>query len=127
MTIPTSTATPQSPTGTHTDADAPESSPPTPAALAERRGWGDRIAFHQGHRAWTHGEVHELAGRAAGALRGHGVGAGDRVLLALPDGIAWVAAFLATARLGAVAVLVNPEPPRPSTRSWPRTPRPCSA
>lgn len=111
MTIPTSTPTPRSPTGTHADADAPGNLATHLAALAERRGWGDRIAFHQGHRAWTHGEVHELAGRAAGVLRGHGVGAGDRVLLALPDGIAWVAAFLATARLGAVAVLVNPELP----------------
>lgn len=36
---------------------------------------------------------------------------GDRVLLALPDGITWVTAFLAIARLGAVAVLVNPELP----------------
>lgn len=35
------------------------------AALAERRGWSDRPAFHQGHRAWTHAEVHDLAARAA--------------------------------------------------------------
>ncbi|MFF3143422.1 acyl-CoA synthase, partial [Streptomyces sp. NPDC057927] len=69
MTIPTSTPTPQAPTGTHADADAPGNLATHLAALAERRGWGDRIAFHQGHRAWTHGEVHELrrAGhRAAG-------------------------------------------------------------
>lgn len=81
------------------------------ADLAERRGWLDRPAFHQGHRAWTHGEVHALAARAAGVLAGHGVTAGDRVVLALPDGIAWVVAFLGIARLGAVAVLVNPELP----------------
>ncbi|TQJ55214.1 AMP-binding protein [Streptomyces sp. NBC_00080] len=83
------------------------------AALAERSGWGGRAAFHQGHRVWTHGEVHELGARAAGVLTELGVRAGDRVLLALPDGIAWVAAFLGVARLGAVAVLVNPELPAP--------------
>ncbi|WP_055524041.1 benzoate-CoA ligase family protein [Streptomyces graminilatus] len=84
------------------------------AALAERRGWSDRAAFHQsdqGHRSWTHGEVHELAARTATVLARHGVKAGDRVLLALPDGITWVTVFLAAARLGAVAVLVNPELP----------------
>ncbi|MFB6843595.1 AMP-binding protein [Streptomyces sp. NPDC056373] len=81
------------------------------AELAERRGWTARTAFHQGHRAWTHGEVHGLAARAATVLAGHGVRPGDRVLLALPDSPAWVTAFLATARLGAVAVPVNPELP----------------
>ena len=55
--------------------------------------------------------MHELAARTATVLARHGVGAGDRVLLALPDGITWVTAFLALARLGAVAVLVNPELP----------------
>jgi fatty acid CoA ligase FadD22 len=33
------------------------------------------------------------------------------VLLSLPDGIGWITAFLATARLGAIAVLANPELP----------------
>ncbi|MFI6930093.1 AMP-binding protein [Streptomyces sp. NPDC050287] len=93
------------------DADAPGNLAAHLAALAERRGWTGRAAFRQGHRVWTHGEVHALAGRAAGVLAEQGVRPGDRVLLALPDGIAWVTAFLATARLGAVAVLVNPELP----------------
>ncbi|MFJ4938975.1 AMP-binding protein [Streptomyces pseudovenezuelae] len=91
--------------------DAPGNLAVQLADLAERRGWTDRPAFHQGHRAWTHGEVHALAARAATVLAAHGTGPGDRVVLALPDGIAWVAAFLAVARLGAVAVLVNPELP----------------
>ncbi|MBW8799232.1 MAG: AMP-binding protein [Streptomyces sp.] len=79
--------------------------------LAERHSWRDRPAFHQGHRAWTHGEVHDLGARAATVLAAQGVACGDRVVLALPDSIAWVVAFLAVARLGAVAVLVNPELP----------------
>lgn len=93
------------------DVDAPGNLAAQLADLAERRGWEGRPAFHQGHRTWTHGEVHALAARAAGVLAGQGARAGDRVVLALPDGIAWVTAFLAVARLGAVAVLVNPELP----------------
>ncbi|MEV6478765.1 benzoate-CoA ligase family protein [Streptomyces sp. NPDC051576] len=93
------------------DAEAPGNLAAQLAGLAERRGWAGRAAFHQGHRTWTHGEVHALAARAATVLAGHGVRPGDRVVLALPDGIAWVTAFLAAARLGAVAVLVNPELP----------------
>ncbi|MFF8969586.1 AMP-binding protein [Streptomyces sp. NPDC014995] len=104
MTSPRSTL---SPAGT----DSPENLAARLTALADARGWHGRTAFHVGHRTWTHGEVHEFAARAATVLAGHGVGPGDRVLIALPDGIAWVAAFLATARLGAVAAPVNPELP----------------
>ncbi|MCG7208599.1 AMP-binding protein [Streptomyces arenae] len=78
---------------------------------AERYGWNGRPAFHQGHRVFTHGEVHELGARTATVLAEHGAGPGDRVVLALPDSMAWVVAFLALARLGAVAVPVNPELP----------------
>jgi fatty acid CoA ligase FadD22 len=81
------------------------------AARAKRRGWDARPAFLTGSRAWKHGEVHDLAARAATVLAARGVRPGDRVLLALPDGIGWVTAFLATARLGATAVLANPELP----------------
>ncbi|MEU3598935.1 AMP-binding protein [Streptomyces sp. NPDC006798] len=83
----------------------------TAAALeltAAEHGWTTRTAFHEGDRSITHGEVHELSAKAARVLAEHGVETGRRVLIALPDGIAWVVAFLATARLGAVAVLVNP-------------------
>lgn len=118
------------------------------AALAERRGWTGRPAFHQGHRAYSHGEVHDLAARTATVLTDHGVRPGDRVLLALPDSVTWVTTFLALARLGAVAVLVNPEltPPElkfmaedtqavlwvtgPALDNYipaPRTPRPAAA
>jgi len=111
MTIHQAATTTAPPAPAPADADAPGNLAAHLAALAERHGWSDRAAFHQGHRSWTHGEVHELAARTATVLTHHGVRAGDRVLLALPDGITWVTAFLATARLGAVAVLVNPELP----------------
>jgi fatty-acyl-CoA synthase/benzoate-CoA ligase/fatty acid CoA ligase FadD22 len=76
--------------------------------LAARNGWNDRPAYHCGERRWTHAEVHALAARLATVLAEHGVGRGDRVLLALPDEIGLVASFLAAARIGAVSVLVNP-------------------
>ncbi|MFE7654621.1 benzoate-CoA ligase family protein [Streptomyces bottropensis] len=91
------------------DAGAPGNLAAHLAALADRRGWTARPAFHQGHRAYSHGEVHDLAARTATVLTEHGVRPGDRVLLALPDSVTWVTTFLALARLGAVAVLVNPE------------------
>ncbi|ONI84569.1 acyl-CoA synthase [Saccharothrix sp. ALI-22-I] len=81
------------------------------AARAERSGWSSRPAYLVGDDVWTHGQVHDRAARATGVLRDHGIGRGDHVLLAAPDGVAWVVAFLAIARLGAVAVLVNPELP----------------
>lgn len=111
MTSPRPTLPSAGPMPSPPDADVPGNIAAYLSGLAERRGWTGRAAFHQGHRVWTHGEVHALAARAAGVLAEHGVRPGNRVLLALPDGIAWVTAFLATARLGAVAVLVNPELP----------------
>ena len=82
------------------------------AALAdrvERNDWATAPAYIVDGRMWTHGEVHDLAARATSVLIDSGVRPGDRLLLALPDGIGWVVTFLATARLGAIAVLANPE------------------
>lgn len=79
------------------------------ARLCEERGWRERPACLEGDAVWTHADVHASAARCAGVLTGHGVGRGDHVLLALPDGAAWVVSFLACARIGAVAVTVNPD------------------
>ncbi|MFC4049820.1 AMP-binding protein [Actinomadura syzygii] len=79
------------------------------AAKARREGWWQRPAFHTAERSWMHGEVHAMAASAASVLVGQGVRPGDRVLISMGDGIAWVTAFLAAARIGAVAVPVNPE------------------
>jgi acyl-coenzyme A synthetase/AMP-(fatty) acid ligase len=78
------------------------------AGLADRQGWSDNPAFHVAGRSWSHGEVHDLSARTASVLADRGVTLGERVLIALPDGIGWVASFLGSARLGAVAVTVNP-------------------
>ncbi|MDX2777102.1 class I adenylate-forming enzyme family protein [Streptomyces caniscabiei] len=109
MTITTTFTTTARPARPPADADAPGNLAAHLAALVERRGWAARPAFHQGHRGWSHGEIHDLAARTATVLADHGVRPGDRVLLALPDSVTWVTTFLALARLGAVAVLVNPE------------------
>ncbi|GGS61109.1 hypothetical protein GCM10010156_19840 [Planobispora rosea] len=101
--LPTSTGAP-APTGSSTANCAVHL-----AAKARREGWWELPAFHTPERSWTHGEVHTLAAAAAQVLVDHGVRPGDRVLIAMGDGIVWVAAFLATARLGAVAVPVNPD------------------
>jgi acyl-coenzyme A synthetase/AMP-(fatty) acid ligase len=79
------------------------------AVRTEQNDWPGRTAYVVGDVSWTHGQVHDLAARTAGVLAERGVRPGDRVLLAAPDGVEWVAAFLAIARLGATAVLVNPE------------------
>ncbi|SDK43936.1 AMP-binding protein [Nonomuraea jiangxiensis] len=79
------------------------------SALARREGWWERPAFHTPERSWAHGEVHTLAASAASVLAEHGVRPGDRVLIAMGDGIAWVTAFLAAARLGAIAIPANPD------------------
>lgn len=82
------------------------------AAVMEGRavdaGWAGDVAFVAGGRSITHGEVHDGAARAASLLVELGAGRGDRVLIALPDGLAFAWAFLGAVRLGAIAVPVNP-------------------
>ncbi len=84
----------------------------TSAQRARSRGWRDRPLFHAvsatGSVAYTHGDVHAAASRAAGVLATAGARAGDRVLIALPDSIDLVAAFLGALRLGAPAVFAGP-------------------
>lgn len=78
-------------------------------AWAAERGWDERVAFVAGEeRTFTYREVHDGAARGASLLADAGAGPGDRVLVALDDGIEFVWAFLAAVRLGAVAVPVNP-------------------
>jgi fatty acid CoA ligase FadD22 len=82
------------------------------AAVMEARaadgGWSEDVAFLAGDRAFSHAEVHDGAARAASLLAGLGTGPGDRVLIALSDGVAFAWAFLGAIRLGGVAVPVNP-------------------
>lgn len=59
-------------------------------------------------RAYTYGDIHDRAGRFAGALRSRGVDAGDRVIVTAPKSVDAVALYLACLRMGAVYVPLNP-------------------
>jgi fatty-acyl-CoA synthase len=52
-------------------------------------------------------DLDEQSRRLARGLAELGVGAGDRVGLWLPNGVAWVALWFACARLGAIAIAIN--------------------
>src|SRR5437879_4457390 len=58
----------------------------------------------EGH--WA--ELAALANRTGNALRGQGISRGDRVLIVLPDSAEFIASFFGAAKIGAVAVPVNP-------------------
>ena len=70
--------------------------------------FGDHVALDFLGRTTTYAELGEQVGRAASALRGLGVSAGDRVALVLPNCPQHVVAFYAVLRLGAVVVEHNP-------------------
>src|SRR6266480_29565 len=68
----------------------------------------ERLAIVGEPREITYRELSALANRAGNALRSNGVSRGDRVLIVLPDSAEFVAAFFGAAKIGAVAVPVNP-------------------
>ena len=67
-----------------------------------------RVAIAGEPHEVTYGELAALANRAGNALLEQGITRGDRVLIALPDSAEFVAAFFGAAKIGAVAVPVNP-------------------
>jgi benzoate-CoA ligase family protein len=77
-------------------------------------GLGARVALQidgAQARAVTYAELLDEANRVANVLAALGVGPGDRVLVALPDGAAFVAAFFATLKVGAAVTMANPDLP----------------
>src|SRR5712671_5484106 len=68
----------------------------------------ERIAIIGEPREVTYTELAALVNRAGNALRAQGVARGDRVLIVLPDSAEFIAAFFGAAKIGAVAVPVNP-------------------
>ena len=58
--------------------------------------------------AVTYAELSALTNRAGNALLELGVSRGDRVLIVLPDSAEFIASFFGAAKIGAVAVPVNP-------------------
>lgn len=59
-------------------------------------------------REVTYGELAALTNRVGNALRAQGVSRGDRVLIVLPDSAEFIASFFGAAKIGGVAVPVNP-------------------
>ncbi|MFG2924718.1 class I adenylate-forming enzyme family protein [Streptomyces sp. NPDC048305] len=76
-------------------------------SLARAGGWLDDTAYIEDAEHLTYRRLFDAGAGTASALAGLGVRPGDRVLLALPDGIDFVTAFLGVLRLGAVAIPVN--------------------
>lgn len=72
------------------------------AARAARDGL--RELLRDGQESVTYADLQADAEADAGRLAALGVGAGDRVVLWLPNGRRWASLFFACARLGAVAV-----------------------
>jgi benzoate-CoA ligase family protein len=73
-----------------------------------REGRGDRPALLTDEGPLTYRQVQALANRVAGALVGAGVEPEQRVIIALPDGPAYVGCLFGILKAGAVVVMVNP-------------------
>ena len=74
-----------------------------------RDGQGDRVALWLDDGPRTYAEVRAESHRWANLLAGRGLRPEDRVMIALPDGLDFVAALFGTLELGAVVVMVNPD------------------
>lgn len=74
-------------------------------------GRGDRVALRLDGGTRTYAEVEAAAGRMAAALAHLDVRPEERVLILLPDGEDFVAAFFGIAKRAAVVVMVNPAQP----------------
>ena len=66
-----------------------------------------RTAFFCGERAISYAQLNESVNRLGSALRSLDIGAGDRVVLRLPNSIEFAVCALALHRLGAVVVPTN--------------------
>lgn len=92
-----------------------------------REGRGERIALRLPEGDLTYREVEALAARFALALRAQGVRREERVLIALPDGAEFVGALFGILKLGAVAVMLNPDLSRDEAAAQVAYVRPTSA
>ena len=73
----------------------------------------DDVAIISRNRPTTYGVLRDQIAHLRGGLAGLGVGKGDRVALLCGNGRFFVAAYFATAGLGAVTVPLNPTSPGP--------------
>ncbi|WP_310570820.1 AMP-binding protein [Gemmatimonas sp.] len=68
-----------------------------------------RVLATNGERTWTYQQVDADASSLAAAFSELGLGTGDRIAVNLPNGVEWIIATLAAAKLGAVVVPVSPQ------------------
>ena len=68
----------------------------------------DKIAILFEDRHIPYKELNQTANRLASAFTAHGIKEGDRVALYLPNIPAFIFCYLATVKIGAIAVSVNP-------------------
>ena len=68
-----------------------------------------RVLATNGERTWTYQQVDTDASSLAAAFSDLGLGTGDRIAVNLPNGVEWIIATLAAAKLGAVVVPVSPQ------------------
>ncbi len=80
-------------------------------------GFGDKVAVYFKDEKYTYSQVQQMANRMANALVSLGVEMEDRVLMALPDSIEFVATWFAIAKIGAVITMVNGGTGESSVRS----------
>ena len=81
--------------------------PDTLTGLLELRAATQHVALFDRERPLTYRELLDESARVAAGLEGLGVKRGDRVAIWLPNVPAWLACFLACARIGAIALAVN--------------------
>ena len=70
---------------------------------------GEDVVLRSGDRRITRDELRREAESVAGGLQGCGVRAGDRVAIYAANSLGWVTAYLGVQRIGAVAVMMNPD------------------
>jgi benzoate-CoA ligase family protein len=78
----------------------------------------EKLAILGTGRPRTYAELEVLVDRVAQALRAADCHVGDRVLIALPDSAELVSAFFGAAKIGAIAVPVNPMARAADYRHW---------
>ena len=68
----------------------------------------DAIALSEGERSISYGELDRMAAGCANALRVLGVQPRERVMVVLPNSIAWVVIYQGVLQSGAIPVPINP-------------------
>ena len=91
----------------HTDADSTYNAAAELIDAAVARGFGDKVAFCDGARSLTYGQLRERTWRMAAAFASLGLKPESRIALLLPDSVDFPLAFWGAVRAGMVAVPFN--------------------